>query len=112
MLASRNVEAVDPAAKNPLWHPFTQMAEFAKEDPAPPVIVAAEGNWLIADDGRKYLDANCGYWCLALGCRPAAVEAAVAAQLQKFSHSTLLGMSHAPAEALAQKLTRLAGPPF
>src|SRR5471032_3029968 len=80
-----------------LWHPFTQMAEYAKEDPAPPIIVAAEGNWLIDQAGARYLDANCGYWCLALGCRPAAVEQAIAAQLQKFSHSTLLGISHEPA---------------
>ena len=61
-----------------LWHPFTQMAEYAKEDPAPPIITSADGNWLIATDGQRYLDANCGYWCLALGCRPTAVEQAVA----------------------------------
>ena len=95
-----------------LWHPFTQMAEYAKEQPAPPLIVSAEGNWLIASDGQRYLDANCGYWCLALGCRPSAVEAAVARQLQKFSHSTLLGLSHVPAIDLAEKLTALAGDPF
>jgi adenosylmethionine-8-amino-7-oxononanoate aminotransferase len=95
-----------------LWHPFTQMAEYAKEEPAPPIITGADGNWLIATDGRRYLDANCGYWCLALGCRPTAVEAAVARQLEKFSHSTLLGLSHTPAIDLAEKLTTLAGDPF
>ncbi len=95
-----------------LWHPFTQMAEYAVESPAPPIIVGAEGNWLIAEDGRRYLDANCGYWCLALGCRPVAVEKAVHAQLERFSHSTLLGISHQPAIELAARLTALAGPPF
>jgi adenosylmethionine---8-amino-7-oxononanoate aminotransferase len=95
-----------------LWHPFTQMREYAREDPPPPLIVGAEGNWLIADDGRRYLDANCGYWCLALGCRPVEVERALAEQLQRFSHSTLLGLTHEPALELAARLTELAGPPL
>jgi adenosylmethionine-8-amino-7-oxononanoate aminotransferase len=95
-----------------LWHPFTQMSEYPGETPAPPIIVGAEGNWLIADDGKRYLDANCGYWCLALGCRPTAVENAVKAQLDRFAHSTLLGLSHQPAIELAERLTSLAGDPF
>ncbi len=95
-----------------LWHPFTQMAEYADEQPAPPIIVGAEGNWLIAADGKRYLDANCGYWCLALGCRPEKVEKAVQAQLEKFAHSTLLGLSHQPAIELSARLTSLAGAPF
>jgi adenosylmethionine-8-amino-7-oxononanoate aminotransferase len=95
-----------------LWHPFTQMAEYARETPPPPLITHAEGNWLVAHDGRRYLDANAGYWCLALGCRPRAVEEAVKKQLDKFAHSTLLGLSHLPALELAEQLTKLAGPPF
>ncbi|MBE7464935.1 MAG: adenosylmethionine--8-amino-7-oxononanoate transaminase [Planctomycetes bacterium] len=95
-----------------VWHPFTQMQTYLDDDPAPPLIVGAEGNWLIAMDGSRYLDANCGYWCLALGARPHAVEAAVAAQLQRFSHSTLLGLGHQPAAELAGKLTALAGEPL
>ncbi|HEY3321515.1 MAG TPA: adenosylmethionine--8-amino-7-oxononanoate transaminase [Planctomycetota bacterium] len=95
-----------------LWHPFTQMSEYARETPPPPIIVGAEGNWLIDREGKRYLDANCGYWCLALGCRPTEVEAAVRAQLERFSHSTLLGISHEPAIRLAERLVKLAGPPF
>ncbi|HYG75498.1 MAG TPA: adenosylmethionine--8-amino-7-oxononanoate transaminase [Planctomycetota bacterium] len=98
--------------QNALWHPFTQMSEYQREDPPPPIIVSAEGNWLIAQDGKRYLDANCGYWCLALGCRPESVERAVKAQLDRFAHSTLLGLSHEPAIALAERLTKLAGPPL
>ena len=105
----RRLRALDAAA---LWHPFTQMQEYAREDPPPPLIVGAEGNWLIASDGRRYLDANCGYWCLALGCRPESVERAVAEQLGRFSHSTLLGLTHEPALELTARLTELAGPPL
>ncbi|MCW8131370.1 MAG: adenosylmethionine--8-amino-7-oxononanoate transaminase [Planctomycetota bacterium] len=95
-----------------LWHPFTQMQVWPDETPEPPVIVRAEGNWLVAADGARYLDANCGYWCLALGCRPERVERAIAEQLQRFGHSTLLGISHEPAIRLAARLTELAGPPL
>lgn len=98
--------------KSALWHPFTQMRGHQEEDPPPPIVVAAEGNWLIDADGKRYLDANCGYWCLAMGCRPERVENAIAAQLKRFSHSTLLGLSHQPAIELADRITSLAGPPL
>lgn len=88
------------------------MRGYAEEDPPSPIIVGAEGNRLIAADGRTYFDANSGYWCLALGCRPESVEKAVARQLAKFSHSTLLGLTHQPVLALTERLTRLAGPPL
>ena len=104
-----HLRAVDGSA---LWHPFTQMTEYGVETPAPPIISHAEGNWLIAVDGKRYLDANAGYWCLALGCRPETVEKAIHAQLDRFSHSTLLGLSHVPAIKLAERLTSLAGPPL
>jgi adenosylmethionine---8-amino-7-oxononanoate aminotransferase len=103
------LRAADASA---LWHPFTQMEEYARESPAPPIVTGAEGNWLIASDGKRYLDSNCGYWCLALGCRPLAVEQAIKEQLARFGHSTLLGISHEPAIRLAARLTELAGDPF
>ena len=108
-MTEQELRALDTSA---LWHPFTQMNEYAAESPAPPIIVGAEGNWLIDTLGKRYLDANCGYWCLALGCRPQAVEDAIRAQLERFSHSTLLGLSHVPAIELAARLTTLAGAPF
>lgn len=98
--------------RSALWHPFTQMQAYADEAPPPPVITGAEGNWLIDRDGKRYLDANCGYWCLALGCRPKDVEEALIAQVRRFSHSTLLGITHEPAIELAGRLTELAGPPL
>lgn len=108
-LAEQELRRIDSAT---LWHPFTQMQDYAAESPPPPIIVGAEGNFLIASDGRRYFDANSGYWCLSLGCRPAQVERAVAEQLQRFAHSTLLGLSHEPALRLARRLAALAGPPL
>jgi len=105
----QHLRRIDASA---LWHPFTQMQAYASEKPAPPIIVGAEGNWLIDRDGKRYLDANCGYWCLALGCRPKEVEEALIAQIGRFSHSTLLGITHEPAIRLAGRLAELAGAPL
>ncbi len=111
-LAPKEMERLRAIDRDTLWHPFTQMQGHQDEDPPPPIIVGAEGNSLIAADGRRYLDANSGYWCLALGCRPTRVEQAVVRQMSRFSQSTLLGLSHQPAIELAERLTALAGPPL
>lgn len=105
----QDLRRIDTSA---LWHPFTQMQAYAAEEPAPPIMVGAEGNWLIDRDGKRYLDANCGYWCMALGCRPKEAEEALIAQVRRFSHSSLLGITHEPAIELAARLTELAGPPL
>jgi glutamate-1-semialdehyde 2,1-aminomutase len=49
-----------------------------------PIFVrAAEGAWLIAEDGRRYVDYIGGYGPMILGHRHPAVEAAVAAALRR-----------------------------
>ena len=40
--------------KKYLWHPFTQMREWEKDDPL--IIERGDENYLIDTDGRKYLD--------------------------------------------------------
>ena len=41
-----------------VWHPFTQM-QTAK---TPLEIVEAKDTWLIAVDGKRYLDINSSWW--------------------------------------------------
>src|SRR4030081_3488373 len=86
-----------------MWHPFTQMAEW---DPL--VIAAGDGNYLIDRDGRRYLDGVSSLWCNVHGHRHPALDAALRAQLEKVAHSTLLGVSHAPAIELARRLVERA----
>ncbi|HEX9507586.1 MAG TPA: adenosylmethionine--8-amino-7-oxononanoate transaminase, partial [Myxococcales bacterium] len=43
-----------------LWHPFTQMQLWPGDDPL--IIAAAEGNYLIDDLGRRYLDGVSSLW--------------------------------------------------
>ncbi len=91
-----------------LWHPFTQMAEYAASDPL--VIVAGDGAYLIDDRGRRYFDATSALWCNLFGHRVPEIDAAVSSQLGRLAHSTLLGATHPGAAELARRLAEVAPP--
>jgi adenosylmethionine-8-amino-7-oxononanoate aminotransferase len=91
-----------------LWHPFTQMADFATADPF--IVEAAEGNWLIGADGRRLLDGVASLWCNVHGHRVPSIDNAIRDQLNKVAHSTLLGSSNVPAMTLAERLVGVAPP--
>ena len=85
-----------------IWHPFTQMKEWVEERP----IVIAEGRDCFIKDiyGRWYLDGVSSFWVNIFGHRKKEIDDAIKAQLDKISHSTLLGLSNVPAIRLAEKL--------
>jgi adenosylmethionine---8-amino-7-oxononanoate aminotransferase len=85
-----------------VWHPFTQMQEWLASDPL--VIAAADGNYLIDADGRRYLDGVSSLWCNVHGHRQPAIDAAIRAQLDRVAHTTLLGLASPPAALLAARL--------
>ncbi len=91
-----------------LWHPFTQMAEYAAGDPL--VVVRAEGHYLIDDRGRRLFDATSALWCNLFGHRVPEIDGAIRAQLERLAHSTLLGATHPGAAELARRLVELAPP--
>lgn len=91
-----------------LWHPFSQMEEYAATDRL--VVVAAEGNYLIDDRGRRLFDATSALWCNLFGHRVPEIDAAVTEQLGRVAHSTLLGATHPAAAALARRLVEIAPP--
>ncbi len=88
-----------------LWHPFTQQAEWQ-----PLVIVAGDGNYLIDEHGQRYLDGVSSLWANLHGHGHPRINAAIADQLGKLSHSTLLGLSHPPSIELGERLVALAPP--
>jgi adenosylmethionine---8-amino-7-oxononanoate aminotransferase len=91
-----------------IWHPFTQQRAWCEEEPL--MIERGEGSYLIATDGRRYIDGVSSLWCNVHGHRHAGIDAAVAAQLEKVAHSTMLGISHPGAAELADRLVDLAPP--
>lgn len=97
-----NLELWDKAY---VWHPFTQMQQYCKEDP--PLIVRGEGGYLFDTKGRKYLDGVSSLWANVHGhCRPE-INEAIQKQMEKVSHSTLLGLGNVPSTLLAKKLVEI-----
>lgn len=91
-----------------IWHPFTQMQEWLKQEPI--VIVRGRGTVLRDSRSRSYLDANSSIWTNLHGHGHPAINAAVRRQLNKIAHSSALGLANEPASVLAQKLVQAASP--
>ena len=85
-----------------VWHPFTPMLEYAAEET--PIIVAGEGFDLIDSDGRRYLDGTSSLWCNVHGHRVPELDQALKDQIDRISHSTLLGLANGPSAELAKEL--------
>src|SRR5258708_2239073 len=94
------------ADRRHLWHPFTQQDGWARHGPEL-VIDRAEGTNLYDNDGNVYIDGVSSLWCNVHGHRHPAIDAAVTAQLGRVAHSTMLGLTHAPAIELAERLVAL-----
>ncbi|OGW96768.1 MAG: adenosylmethionine--8-amino-7-oxononanoate transaminase [Omnitrophica WOR_2 bacterium GWA2_45_18] len=92
--------------KKYLWHPFTQMRDWLAGDPL--IIDRAQGCYLIDTEGRRYLDGVSSLWVNVHGHRQALIDRALKEQIDKLSHSTMLGLSNVPAIELAKKLIAVA----
>jgi adenosylmethionine-8-amino-7-oxononanoate aminotransferase len=91
-----------------LWHPFTQMQDWLREEPI--VVDAAEGVWLVDTLGNRYLDGVSSLWCNVHGHRVPEIDRAVADQLGKVAHTTLLGLASTASIECAEELIRVAPP--
>ncbi|MBK5220069.1 MAG: adenosylmethionine--8-amino-7-oxononanoate transaminase [Thermoleophilia bacterium] len=102
--------AADPARldHDHLWHPFTQQQGWSEE--APLVIERGEGSYVIDVEGRRYIDGNASLWCNVHGHRHPVIDAAIRDQIDRISHSTMLGLSHPGAAELAARLVAIAPP--
>jgi adenosylmethionine-8-amino-7-oxononanoate aminotransferase len=89
-----------------LWHPFTQQQGWMEEDF--PLIESADDTTLYDTEGNAYIDGVSSLWCNVHGHRHPAIDIAIKDQLDRVAHSTMLGLSHAPAAKLAKALVDLA----
>src|SRR5215475_14166644 len=101
---------VDPAQldRDHLWHPFTQQQGWVEEEPL--MIEGAGGTQLIDSEGRRYIDGIASLWCNVHGHRHPAIDEAIHDQVDRVSHSTMLGLSHPGATELAGRLVEIAPP--
>src|SRR5213083_3737677 len=89
-----------------LWHPFTQMKDWLREEPV--IIESGQGAVLRDVAGKEYLDANSSIWTNLHGHRHPKITQAIKDQLDRIAHSSFLGLSNVPAIELAEKLVMLA----
>ena len=94
--------------KDFLWHPFTQMRDWLKDEPL--IIEEAKGCYLRDSQGKWYLDGVSSLWVNVHGHRKKEIDAAIKRQLNKVAHSTLLGLGNVPSIELAKELIRIVPP--
>jgi adenosylmethionine-8-amino-7-oxononanoate aminotransferase len=102
-IIKKRLERLDKAH---LWHPFTQMKEWNEEEPL--IITEGRGAFLKDIFGRWYLDGVSSIWVTVHGHGKEELNEAIKAQVDKISHSTLLGLTHPPAAELAERLVKIA----
>jgi adenosylmethionine-8-amino-7-oxononanoate aminotransferase len=88
-----------------LWHPFTQMQDWLREEPV--IVDGAEGVYLVDTLGNRYLDGVSSLWCNVHGHRVPEIDRAVRAQLDKVAHSTLLGLASTASIECAEEVAAI-----
>ncbi|WP_424361194.1 adenosylmethionine--8-amino-7-oxononanoate transaminase [Methylocystis parvus] len=91
---------------SPVWRPFTQHAL----QPGAFKIAHAEGAWLTAEDGTRFLDAISSWWVITHGHRQPEIMAAIRKQTETLDQIIFAGFTHEPAEALARRLVEITQP--
>ena len=106
----QDAEVVPPSptdlARRHLWPPYTSPERHESQFPL--VIVEAEGAWLVAEDGHRYLDGISSWWTCTLGHRHPRVVAALATQVARLDHVSAGGAIHPAIASLAAELCAVA----
>ncbi|MFT3858727.1 MAG: adenosylmethionine--8-amino-7-oxononanoate transaminase [Aquabacterium sp.] len=94
-------------SRRAVWHPCTQMKVHERFPPR--AIVAADGPWLIDDQGHRILDAVSSWWVNLFGHNFGPIRAAITDQLGRLDHIMLAGLTHPPVVELSERLAALTG---
>jgi adenosylmethionine-8-amino-7-oxononanoate aminotransferase len=95
---------------NVLWHPCSQMKDYAADGLPLIPIKSGQGIWLEDFDGNRYLDAISSWWVNLFGHANPAINQAIKVQLDTLEHVILGGFSHQAAIELAEKLVEITPP--
>ncbi len=94
--------------KRHVWHPFTQMQEWERDEQI--VIEKGEGCWLIDTEGKRYLDGVASMWTNVHGHCRRELNEALKEQVDRLEHSTLLGLGSEQSIILAARLAEITPP--
>ena len=81
------------------------MKDWTEEDPL--IITEGRGSFLKDITGKWYIDGVSSIWVTVHGHRKKEIDTAIKEQIDKISHSTLLGLTHPPAAILGEKLVKV-----
>ncbi|WP_137388559.1 aminotransferase [Rhodoligotrophos defluvii] len=100
-----NLIANSPSARDIAYQVHPQTNIRLHEAGGPLIIARGEGVYVFDNDGKRYLDAMAGLWCVSLGYSDTAVKEAVKAQIDELPYFHLFAhRSNNPAIDLAQRL--------
>jgi adenosylmethionine-8-amino-7-oxononanoate aminotransferase len=102
------VTSLQEKDKRFLWHPYTQMQDYAQRDLL--LIDRAEGILLFDQQGKRYFDTISSWWCIVHGHSHPTITEKIRVQLARLDQVLLAGASHEGAILLAEQLVRLAPP--
>ncbi len=89
------------------FHPFTNARQH--EQSGPLTIVEGKGSTVIDTNGRRYLDAMGGLWCVNIGYGSQEMADAMREQAAKLAYyHTFAGMGNEPTALLAQRIIAMA----
>jgi beta-alanine--pyruvate transaminase len=91
------------------WMPFTANRQFKAN---PRLLVAAEGMYYTADDGRRILDGTSGLWCVNAGHGRKKIIEAIQKQATELDYAPGFQMGHPGAFRLAHRLAEMAPAPL
>jgi adenosylmethionine-8-amino-7-oxononanoate aminotransferase len=86
-----------------LWYPYAQMRGLEIQNQ----VVSAQGVRINLRDGRSLIDAISSWWCVIHGYNHPVLNEALQDQATHFSHVMLGGLTHEPAQKLADKLVEI-----
>ncbi|MEM9366017.1 MAG: adenosylmethionine--8-amino-7-oxononanoate transaminase [Planctomycetota bacterium] len=86
-----------------VWRPYCQM----QTAPLPTSIVAAEGVEIVTDHGQRLIDGLASWWSVCHGYQHPHLVEAIRRQAGQLSHVMFGGITHEPAETLAERLAEL-----
>lgn len=94
--------------KRHVWHPFTQMQDWERDEQI--IIVKGEGCWLIDTEGNRYIDGVASMWTNVHGHCRRELNEALKEQVDRLEHSTLLGLASEQSIILAARLAEITPP--
>lgn len=110
MLIRNAIDDVRELDRRYVFHPFTALADHQR-DGAAFVVTSAHGARLTDTDGRDYIDAMAGLWCVNVGYGRARIGEAMAQQATQLSYChAFSGMTSDTPAILSQRLIELAPP--